>query len=661
MHRYRVIARYGGKDYMIHDAMSDEQIYDDELSEEAGKTPYYNFAIPPDHENIGKLIPLATKISIKDNGREIYDGRVVGDRRDIINSGVIQTVGAMSYMMDTQQEPTEYTGGINGFIDLVLSRHNSQCEMKITRGDVAVTDSNDYINRSWSDYVETLSLLNDKLVKTHGGYLRLRHISGNDYKLDYLSGYGDNLQVIRLGENLTDIESQVDASEVYTRIIPLGSEIESTEESETKKYTTVESVNGGKKYVERDDLIAKYGTITKCIHWDDVTVPENLLKKAQDHLAAMEMPKSFTVNVVDLSLVDDDVPEFELGKMTRVSVPTQGIDLRYQLTKRVKHLTAPQNDTVTLGPVQKTITQIQQQEIKDTNEKIIDVEITTNNNIVNTGKTITGAKGGCVVLDTYDNDGKLVEPWRILIMDSRDKKQARNVIQFNINGLGFSNNGINGDYRNAWTVDGKLCADFIRTGNLIFGGSDYNTSGALIIKDAQDNVIGSWDKTGLSVLRGIIQGVSAIFGGLNNQNGALEVRNASNRTTGRWDKDGIYITEGVIDNGPLYSDGDIVKIGDYETSTDGSNVFRSTDGSITIQNEQGGPFGSYAAISINGGAQLTEGGLDATQVITEFINGDCVIQGNTGTGESNGKWNNKSLYEIFDYLQDQIDNIDVGV
>lgn len=620
MHRYRVTALYKGREYVIHDALSNEQIYDDELIEEVGRTASFNFAIPPDHENIGTLVPLITRIIVTDNGKEIYDGRVVGDKRDIINTGVIQTYAAMSYLMDTQQEPTAYTGGITAFIDMMLARHNEACEMKFTRGEVTVTDSNDYINRSWSEYAPTLRVLTDKLMKTHGGYFRIRHISGNNYKFDYLTEFGDNSQVIRLGENLIDIQSQVDAAYVYSRIIPLGAEIKSTEETEIKQYTTIESVNDGKKYIESAELKEKYGTITQVVNWENVTEPVNLLKKAKEYLAGMEMPRTFEIKMIDLSMIDDDVKALEIGKMTRVLVPTQGVDLRYQMTKHVRHLTAPQNDSITLGPVQKTITQLQTQDIKNANDKITQVDINTNNNIVNTGKTITGAKGGYVILDAYDNEGKLIKPWRILIMDQEDKRQAQNVIQFNVNGIGFSTTGIDGPYRNAWTIDGILSADFIRTGSLVFGGSAYNTDGALVIKDAQDNVIGTWDKNGLAVLKGIIQGVSAIFGGVNNQNGAIEVQDSSGQRIGRWDNNGLSVLKGMIEgatiqgadiiggsidigDGTFTADDGGIAIGDYLVGANSTNELQSKNGWViinTTDKPEGSPGGRCATLTIGG-------------------------------------------------------------
>ena len=40
------------------------------------------------------------------------------------------------------------------------------------------------------------------------------------------------------------------------------------------------------------------------------------------------------------------------------------------------------------------------------------------------------------------------------------------MLRINTNGIGFSTNGVNGPYRNAWTIDGSLVADFITTGTL---------------------------------------------------------------------------------------------------------------------------------------------------------------------------------------------------
>ncbi len=75
-------------------------------------------------------------------------------------------------------------------------------------------------------------------------------------------------------------------------------------------------------------------------------------------------------------------------------------------------------------------------------------------------EAITGASGGYVALDPPKN------PQRILIMDKPTKEQALRLWQWNLNGLGYSKNGINGPYGTAMTMLGEIVADYITTGTL---------------------------------------------------------------------------------------------------------------------------------------------------------------------------------------------------
>ncbi|MED3484947.1 phage tail spike protein [Bacillus toyonensis] len=62
-----------------------------------------------------------------------------------------------------------------------------------------------------------------------------------------------------------------------------------------------------------------------------------------------------------------------------------------------------------------------------------------------------------------------VYPDRILIMDTNNEMTAKKVWQWNVNGLGYSSQGINGPYGTAITKDGQIVADFITTGTLNAG------------------------------------------------------------------------------------------------------------------------------------------------------------------------------------------------
>lgn len=137
-------------------------------------------------------------------------------------------------------------------------------------------------------------------------------------------------------------------------------------------------------------------------------------------------------------------------------------------------------------------------------------------------RLITGGLGGYVVM-TPDANGY---PQEILIMDTPDINTAVNVWRWNKNGLGHSHNGYNGPFSDvAITQDGRINANLITTGalnanlittgtmlaNRILGGTltlggNGNGNGVLQVLDANGNVIGTWDNTGVNINSGVIVG-----------------------------------------------------------------------------------------------------------------------------------------------------------
>lgn len=110
---------------------------------------------------------------------------------------------------------------------------------------------------------------------------------------------------------------------------------------------------------------------------------------------------------------------------------------------------------------------------------------------------ITGNSGGYVVLHDSNDDGY---PDELLIMNTADISTATKVWRWNLSGLGYSKTGYVGTFGLAMTMDGAIVADYISTGNLIFGGAGaYNTNGKLEIQDASGNVICRFDKNGANV------------------------------------------------------------------------------------------------------------------------------------------------------------------
>lgn len=95
-------------------------------------------------------------------------------------------------------------------------------------------------------------------------------------------------------------------------------------------------------------------------------------------------------------------------------------------------------------------------------------------------------------------------------------------------------------------VAGTMLYDRCRGGTAELGGLN-NTSGVLRILDAAAKEIGKWDKDGILVKTGEINGPTVVVGG--SADGILKILNASGKEIGRWDKNGIKATKGSI-NGP---------------------------------------------------------------------------------------------------------------
>ena len=624
---YQVKVKTDGKEYLLHEPRDTEgelQLISPVVTLEMGKNGTFKFRIAPTHLNKDKILPLKSEISVYDDGELLFRGRPIGDESDFWLIGSVTCEGELAYLIDTIQRPYTYTGSTVEFVRQLVSVHNSQAGTgkQFAVGNVTVADTAPDVLRESDECKNTLKTMREQLTDKNGGYLRVRTDGGIRY-LDYVSDYGGiNSQVIRYGENLADLTCTVKPTSIITALIPRGAEIESEDtESDVRSYVDITSVNNGKDYIYDQSAVDAYGWVWGAQTFDDAADPEALLAKARAYLQeCIALPETLELTAVDLNLVDADVQKLKLGYWTQVESVPHKISKRFMLTKREIHLDDPGKDKIVLGKTRPRFTESTNKDQNAISDRIDRVAASTsreiNRKVENATQLITGGKGGYVALDVEDPDtGEKMHPWRILIMNTPDKETATNVIQLNQNGIGFSTTGINGPYRNAWTIDGNLLADFITTGTMVservrggtyeVGGSGLAKDGQIVVKDASGSVIGSWDKTGLSVLRGILQGVSAVFGGVNNQNGAIEVRNSSGRMIGRWDKDGLYISNGVIDVGPLYADEDGGQLGDYHVSTDGSNILASNDGTVTIQTAAGGPFGSYPTICLSGKSGTT--------------------------------------------------------
>lgn len=453
----------------------------------------FTFTIYPDNAGYDKLKPLTTSVTVTydSTGKDIFIGRVLKCPDSMDEQGLIcksvTCEGRLGWLYDSVQPYAEYkVVGIRTVLASFISKHNTQVgdDKHISVGQVTVTGENNYTYSV--NWVSTMDAISEQLVGKFGGEIQLRDQNGKVY-IDYLEhiGHGTDTK-IELAVNLKTISREVDETSVITRLYPLGTKL-----TDSEKRLTIGSVNGGKDYIEDSALVAKYGVISGTQTWDDVTQASILKTKATAFLkSANKTKKQYKITAVDLSTIDMNFEQFELGCWYRVVNPLMGIDEDLRIVGISIDLDNPEQSELTFGDKFETMTGFMTAKTKSLQTAIDDSEFRNrqviDSKIENATKLITGAEGGHVILDPSE------KPERILIMDTADINTCKSCIQLNKNGLGFwktSDGGSakDGPYTNAWTIDGNLVASFITA--LTLTGLKINNGSGTFKVDENGNVV----------------------------------------------------------------------------------------------------------------------------------------------------------------------------
>ena len=321
------------------------------LTVELNKSGSLSFILPPSNVMYDSIQKLKTIVTVMQDNEELFRGRVLHDEKDFYNRKNVYCEGELSFLLDSIQRPYTFQGDIPVLFRKFISNHNEQVETEkqFTVGNITVTDPNNYINRENSGYNNTLDEIKSKLINIHGGYIRPRLQNGIRY-IDLVEEYGKiSSQVIEFGVNMLDITEYITAEDVFTVLIPLGAEQKDAEGNTTGRLT-IESVNGGKDYIEDTEAIALFGRIWKVQQWDDVTIANNLLTKGKETLkAGIEMAVSLTMKAVDMHLLDVDTERIKLGDHIRVVSPPHKLDKYFLCSKIVIDMANPDKTEFTLG------------------------------------------------------------------------------------------------------------------------------------------------------------------------------------------------------------------------------------------------------------------------------------------------------------------------
>jgi len=372
-----------------------------------GTVDPFDFKIFSDHPCYNELHPLKTLVNIKNlNTNQMeYEGRVFFISPEMDSDGKvfknIKCESELGFLNDSSGQWQEFSRTTpRNLLRAILSRHNSQVEafkrFEVGNVTIAATEVDCEL-----DYVKTLQLLKSKLIEPLGGELSIRKVNGVRY-LDWLQqvGSSDPKTEIRLAKNLKSLRMEIDPSNVITRLIPLGSKIE-----DSQQRVTIASVNNDRDYIEDAAMLASFGNVTVSEIWDDVNSPRALRTRGQAFLRENNRVKvSYSVSALDLSKVGLDINSYQVATYTRLVNPLMKIDTDLRIIKKTTQVDQEHLSQLTIGDKFETANEyrvrMQRQQEMNLSEIRNRSTMTATGGLVKSGNVIRMANSG-VAVGTY--------------------------------------------------------------------------------------------------------------------------------------------------------------------------------------------------------------------------------------------------------------------
>ena len=359
---YRVIYYKNHEDKtgsLLHETQIDgDKVSAGRLEQSLSDIGTFEFELMYDHPLYNKIEPITGLVKIVnkyDKEVEFY-GRVLKPDAGMDSSGLFSKTfvceSVLGYLQDsTQTFQRVPNNGVEDYFRRIIAVHNSQVEphKRFKIGRVTVLNQSDTPYR-YIGYDTTFDTIKNYLIGRLGGYIQLRLEEDGMY-LDYLKDVGQEMDSpIQVGTNIETARRELDLSNLITRLVPLGADLDKdNRDEETGQYVvrervTINSVNGGKSYIEDAELVKQFGILQRPMDWTEIKDAGILLKRGQQYMQNQKIAISaWSVSVVELYLIDQSFEKFKVGNTHPIdNAPLSGVE-RLQIIKKVIDVTQPES------------------------------------------------------------------------------------------------------------------------------------------------------------------------------------------------------------------------------------------------------------------------------------------------------------------------------
>lgn len=380
----------------------------------------------------------------------------------------------------------------------------------------------------------------------------------NNYVVQLWNHRGtDANATLRYGKNITDINQEQNLEAVVTGIVPFWA---SEDTVVTLPEKSVDSTYASSYPFKRTVPVDFSST------WENAPTESQLRSKAQSYITAnnIGVPKvSIKVSFVALWQTEEykDIAPLErvhLCDTVGVVFEKYGINTRAEVIKTEWDCLAERYLSIELGEARSSMASTLVKMDADQTQALEDTKTNLERAIEVATDWLTNADSHVYIVED-ENTGSISE--FLFVNGNQPIQTATQVMRLNAAGLGFSKNGVNGPFTNAFVFDsdkgGHLVADFITAGTML-----------------ADRILGGTLK----------------LGGNNNGNGVLEIYNTSGTKISTISCTGIAYANGKFS---VNAAGNLSAQGASLTSATVTGSISSTSGSNTAGIDSGEVYSNY--------------------------------------------------------------------
>ena len=382
------------------------------LTREVSKGGSLVFTMTRDHAQYDMLQKLSTVVQVRRDGKEIWRGRVLKHEADFYNRRVVYCEGALSYFNDSSITPFNYKGTLRQFLQHLIDAHNNQVKSKMKcfqlgtvtaalgKLQVQFGDADQY--GVGEDYGKVWDILDKLVLKVFGGYFYCGFDAATGYNvLNYcdqeVEAKRQTAQKIEYGRNLLNLNETTDATDLYTRIYPIGNKHtvdtskwyyklmwwrDPSKDKHEERWGIMETdaatvaqylpAAGYRKdldegWIQNDLAVQKFGIITRIVEFDTNSANDTFAAGVQALQQNYAMKTSYVIRAVDLVDAGYDTDRLDFSMYSHIVSTPHSVDAVMLCTKLVEPLEKPAQKEFTFGMTRRTLTDRQVANMGTTN------------------------------------------------------------------------------------------------------------------------------------------------------------------------------------------------------------------------------------------------------------------------------------------------------